>query len=664
MEVCDKQNQHRESKGDNSGSMQQSAPNTASSRSERDRLYLATLNLSSLVVSLVLLIIPWNHPTASLGELTLWFHLPLILLEVSLLFLACYLVGVVVERYSRRMTTSISLGLHGFILLSILVNGMMYRWAGFGLWSPEGFAVLKRLPSQLIFFAKQATLSRLLGLCVCVLLYLCVAHATCSVLRKRSFLPRGHSFAFQPVSVACALILVSCTLTFRHVQPLVSEAPTRHPLAALFVSSTSERTFDKTQRDIRLSADASFHPAEDELVERIQRRSNQHRLLQVIPDDEHRDTEKKVLIVILESLRPELIDPTIMPWLAGKSSRGLFCSNHFSSGNASTHGVFSIVNGLDAYWYHYPVTHTPLLNRFFKQAGYEIGFFASQNDWRRFEMDGFIDSKHYDVFRSTPYRGIKSDRETLSAAQQFISKPRTDSGTPQKRLAVVYLYSTHAPYESYPQDQESRPFADDRVSYPYSETERDLVWNRYCNSARSIDRLLSTLDLKNTTVVITGDHGEAFLEDGTIGHGTKINRWQNRTPAIILGEGLAGSHPRSKIDFPTSHSDLLPTLLGACNIMITSPSHLDGIDLRRATDQELRERIVVTRDYLRKHLSLIAFGNHNLKRRSGITIEFDMRSGSFTVIGQYTNDGTDEMMDDAVYEDLILNQWLEQSFVR
>jgi len=178
----------------------------------------------------------------------------------------------------------------------------MYRWAGFGLWSPEGFAVLKRLPSQLVFFANEATLSRLLGLCVCVLLYLCVAHATCSVLRRRSFLPQGRSFALQAVSVALALILVSCTLTVRHVKPLVSEAPTRHPLAALFVSSTSERTFDKTQRDIRLSADASFHPAEDELVERIQRRSNQHRLLQVIPDDEHRDTEKRCLSSSLNRL--------------------------------------------------------------------------------------------------------------------------------------------------------------------------------------------------------------------------------------------------------------------------------------------------------------------------------------------------------------------------
>ncbi|MGC6444098.1 MAG: sulfatase-like hydrolase/transferase [Rubripirellula sp.] len=635
----------------------------------RDGLYLAGSTILSWLVTYILLIIPWTHPQASSNDLTIWSHLPLITIEVSLLYAfvytAVYIATRVINRPSIAVSMWVTLPLHGLIIISILFNAMMHQWAGFGLWSAGGFEVLKRIPNQLIFYANQATIQRSLTMLAFTFGYLCVVHfsvskciskATVSFARKRLL----HAFIFF-----VSLALLGCLNQRRNLSELISQAPTRHPLSVFSVVSIQNLGDDPTIVQKHRSSNqtpVTVRSMQDALKEGILRRSNQHRLLQVFPENDHEERQVKVLIVIIESLRPDLIQPDVMPWLAAESSRGIYCTNHLSGGNASMHGVFSIVNGLNAYWYHHPVTHTPLLNRFFRQAGYETGFFSSQNDWRRFQMDGFIDPRHYTVFRSTPYQGVKTDRDTLLAAQQFLSDTPEEGNGSKKRIAVAYLYSTHAPYQSYPRDQNSKPFADDRLSYPYSNADRTLVWNRYCNSARSVDRLLSNLNLQDTTVVVTGDHGEAFLEDETIGHGTKINRWQNRTPLLFLGN--RDSQPTSGriIDLPTSHSDILPTLLGTCGIVISNPLHLDGIDLNTATENQLNARSVVTRDYLREHLCLYP-PNTGAVWQNPLAIQFDMRSGSFQLIGEYAETGSIKTLHDQPMGQAILSQWLDATFL-
>lgn len=645
--------------------MHQSVSNDTKAGESRDGLYLVGSTILSWLVTLILLIIPWNHPQASSVDLTIWLHLPLIAVEVSVLYAFIYITARVISRLSIAASTWATLALHGLILISILFNAVIHQWVGFGLWSADGFEVVKRTPNQLIFYANQSTIQRSLTMVALTFGYLYGVHYVLSTSKNKTLLPIARKHLIHGYAVFISLALFGCVIQKRYLNELISQAPTRHPLAVFAVVSNPNLSRDHTlSQDNGSSSEppATIQSRQDALKDGIQKRSNQHRLLQVFPENDHQERRAKVLIVIIESLRPELIDPDIMPWLAAESSRGIYCTNHLSGGNASMHGVFSIVNGLNAYWYHHPVTHTPLLNRFFRQAGYETGFFSSQNDWRRFQMDGFIDSRHYTVFRSTPYQGVQSDRDTLLAAQQFLSgTPEQGTGS-KKRIAVAYLYSTHAPYQSYPRDQKSKPFADDRLSYPYTDSDRDLVWNRYCNSARSIDRLLSNLDLQDTSVVITGDHGEAFLEDATIGHGTKINRWQNRTPLVLVGTRLSRPESGRIIDLPTTHSDILPTLLGTCGILISNPIHLDGIDLNTATDNQLNSRSVVTRDYLRERLCLYPPGTESVQQNP-LAIQFDMRSGRFQLIGEYAETGSIEPIHDHPNGQAFLSRWLDVTFL-
>jgi arylsulfatase A-like enzyme len=97
---------------------------------------------------------------------------------------------------------------------------------------------------------------------------------------------------------------------------------------------------------------------------------------------------------------------------------------------------------------------------------------------------------------------------------------------------------------------------------------------------QAIGRILDALDASgmadDTIVVFTSDHGDLLGA-----HGGMPQKWANaydeaiRVPLIVKGPGVDPA--TDGITVPTSHVDLIPTLLG-----------LAGIDLERATDEVTR----------------------------------------------------------------------------
>ena len=323
-----------------------------------------------------------------------------------------------------------------------------------------------------------------------------------------------------------------------------------------------------------------------------------------------------VLVVVIESMRPELVDPSVMPNLYSYAERGIDCRNHFSGGNATTHGMFSLFNGIDAIWYSLPVRSDPLMLRLFRQAGYQTGFFAGHNDWKKFKMDGFVGPRVFDIYRDQTNRWLTTDRQAVEWTARFLD-PNRESRQP--RLAVLYLYSTHADYRSFASEQVFRPAARDGFAIPYTKSMRDSVWNRYKNSARSVDRLLAGVLREDRIVVVVGDHGESFLEDGVCGHGTKLNRFQNATPMVVY----APDGKQATVNSPTSHADLLPTLLDVTGIVVSDPDVMDGTSLLRPIGPS---RVILTRNYLDHDCWMISNLDRDLAFRFQIiTQEWNVR---------------------------------------
>ena len=380
----------------------------------------------------------------------------------------------------------------------------------------------------------------------------------------------------------------------------------RHPFSVFGITNSETPTLEFIDKP------ASVHRGlADEMKRRINAKDSQLSNLRVASRSNDNPSKPDVLVVVIESFRRELVAAEIMPNLSNYAKTGIHCRNHFSGGNATPHGVFSLFNGIDALWYSFLVRNDPLMMRLFHEAGYEVGFFAGHDDWRKFRMEGFINQRVFDRYHTSPRRWLSSDRQATELAASFLD---TESSTGKPRLAVLYLYSTHADYHSYADDQIFQPAAKDGFLIPYTQAMREQVWNRYKNSARSIDRLLAGVLRRDRVIVITGDHGESFLEDGVCGHGTKLNQYQNGTPAVIYTPGSSSR----EITQPTSHADLLPTVLDAAGLSISNVGVLDGQSLLKPLTQD---RVVCTRNYLDNECWLIS-ANHVAQRYEIVTSEW------------------------------------------
>jgi arylsulfatase A-like enzyme len=83
-------------------------------------------------------------------------------------------------------------------------------------------------------------------------------------------------------------------------------------------------------------------------------------------------------------------------------------------------------------------------------------------------------------------------------------------------------------------------------------------------------RLLATIDLTRTVVVVTADHGDAFGEHGTTFHGRVLDEEETHVPLVISVPGA----PAQVIGVPMSLIDLAPTLLELAGVLV--PAGMTG----------------------------------------------------------------------------------------
>ena len=146
----------------------------------------------------------------------------------------------------------------------------------------------------------------------------------------------------------------------------------------------------------------------------------------------------------------------------------------------------------------------------------------------------------------------------------------------------------HAPYR-YPASFERFTPASDDVNYFFLKksgtagADAEPLKNRYRNAIGYADsviaRMLGALEarglLDRTIVVITGDHGEEFLETGYLGHNSTFSSWQAQVPMILAGPGVRpGRETRL-----TSHVDVVPTMFELMGITTDPAQYSQGLSL-------------------------------------------------------------------------------------
>ncbi len=275
-----------------------------------------------------------------------------------------------------------------------------------------------------------------------------------------------------------------------------------------------------------------------------------------------------VLIVQVESMRADALDPQTMPRLARwAEEHARRFDRHRSGGNSSHVGVFTTLYGRSGLGYSATLEarRPALLTHTLGRAGYERYFVGgSAIEWQG--MDRFVSTLNFDAVEldregSWPER----DRRVVARARELLA----GSGARPPRLVYAFLMSTHFDYP-YPAEYERfRPVAgagtlgfEELWSVRDPSAEFVAGWrNRYRNCLGWVDALLDDLltglDLERTVVVITGDHGESFHEDGAWLHTGRFSDVQIATELLLAGRGVAPG----RVSAPSSHVDVAPTVL-------------------------------------------------------------------------------------------------------
>jgi hypothetical protein len=272
-----------------------------------------------------------------------------------------------------------------------------------------------------------------------------------------------------------------------------------------------------------------------------------------------------ILWIVCESFRSDAIADSTMPALFAQRERFQLRREreHWSVANMTRGGIFSMLTGLSAYHLQ-------------EARGARLSFpfltLLAQNGYRLRIAKGL--SLYYGELRAfLPPQAIVAEVHAPSIPAGDLSMvdsllvdlSRRDPSQPA--FDLLTFDATHWPYDDPGMARTGAPGKrPERIYRAMSEASVRAARIRYANSLRfedaEIARVLEPLRasgvLARTIVIVTGDHGEEFLERGQLGHGSGVNDYQARVPLWISFPGPVRVPPAEGF---TSSLDIVPTLL-------------------------------------------------------------------------------------------------------
>lgn len=292
---------------------------------------------------------------------------------------------------------------------------------------------------------------------------------------------------------------------------------------------------------------------------------------------------KNIVWLMAESWRADTLDAEIMPNTYAFAEKSQRFTRHYSGSNSTRMGVFSAFYGLiGSYWFPaLDARKGPVLFDVLKQQDYQWKFFTSQKfTYPEFDRTVFADIPRSQMQSYITGQGWQRDDKNVTDLLQFI-----EQRDPQRPfMTYMFFESPHARYYFPEESAIRKPYLED-FNYATMDLVNDigLIKNRYINSVHYMDgqlqRVFAKLKQENllddTIVIVTGDHGEEFMEHGHWGHGSSLVKEQTNVPLIMWLPG-EGSRVETRM---TSHIDIIPTLLPRLGVQNPSSDYALGEDL-------------------------------------------------------------------------------------
>jgi len=274
------------------------------------------------------------------------------------------------------------------------------------------------------------------------------------------------------------------------------------------------------------------------------------------------DEPMNLLLIMADALRWDMVTEVNMPFLSHYAkTRGLQFSQHFSGGNSSRTGVFSLFYGLPpGYWGSFESLQRPaVLIDELQAQNYQLGIFSSSTLYRPVTLDRT-------AFANVPGLRLQTEPADAPAWQrdQIVAQDWSNWLTQRDPTKPFFgfLFFDATNVREYPAELESLA-----AIQPADNQELSVEFARYRRSTHFVDRLMQTVIEQlestgladNTVVIITSDHGQEFDESGAglREHGSGYTRYQLQVPMIIHWPHRAATQFHHR----TSHYDVVPTLM-------------------------------------------------------------------------------------------------------
>ncbi|MDD5457991.1 MAG: sulfatase-like hydrolase/transferase [Phycisphaerae bacterium] len=301
----------------------------------------------------------------------------------------------------------------------------------------------------------------------------------------------------------------------------------------------------------------------------------------IVRDPNH--TRYNIVCLVAESLRGDMLTSEIMPASWKFSQTAVRCTDHYSSGTGTRMGLFGMFYGLYGnYWFSFLNERKgPLLIDMLIEDNYQFSMYTSAAfTYPEFDKTIFAHIAPEDLHPFASDQGWKSDRKNVADLIDFMDN--RDRSRPF--MTFMFFESPHARYY-FPPENAIRSEYLKEFNYATTDIEKDieLIKNRYINSCNHLDSQLALIInylkennlLDSTIVIITGDHGEEFMEKGHWGHNSDFTEEQTITPMVLW---IPGCEPKI-INSITSHLDIPPTLMKLLGVKNPPADYCLGYDM-------------------------------------------------------------------------------------
>jgi hypothetical protein len=317
-----------------------------------------------------------------------------------------------------------------------------------------------------------------------------------------------------------------------------------------------------------------------------------------------------IFLLVVETLRSDALRPESTPFLCRwRDEECQPLQKTWAASNATHLSWFSMLSGrLPVYWEDGRQRGGPaLLPATLRRAGYRVeARMVSDYDYMEMIRTNFgqphqIDLLEYlnEASREHLFKTPEREVRMLNRVRESVQGRPAGGG-----FWITAFDATHYPYQWNSKFAPPVPDYEENPMFPVQPSPDEIrrIVHRYWNSVAWVDgqiaEFVAFLKAQNryddAIIIVTGDHGEEFKEEGSWFHCSALNPMQTRVPILIKWPKKMGRGP---VVPQASHLDLLPTLFDAVGLEASTWADLPGQSLLKPQDRTT----VITTHYAGKN---------------------------------------------------------------